>query len=129
MRLVIDTNIIVSALLSPEGTAFQILSDVLDGKYEVLISKEIYEEYDEVLRRPKFNFDKDIIDYLLSWFRRNAIWIEVTKSDIAMPDEKDRIFFDVAKCCKARLLTGNNKHYPVDELVTALWEIEPPNRV
>ena len=129
MRLVIDTNIIVSALLSPEGTAFQILLDVLDGKYEVLISKEIYEEYDEVLRRPKFNFDKDIIDYLLSWFRRNAIWIEVTKSDIAMPDEKDRIFFDVAKCCKARLLTGNNKHYPVDELVTALWEIEPPNRV
>lgn len=129
MRLVIDTNIIVSALLSPEGTAFQILSDVLDGKYEVLISKEIYEEYDEVLRRPKFNFDKDIIDYLLSWFRRNAIWIEVTKSDIAMPDEKDRIFFDVAKCCKARLLTGNNKHYPVDELVTALWEIESPNRV
>ena len=128
MRLVIDTNIIVSALLSPEGTAFQILSDVLDGKYEVIISTEIYEEYDEVLRRPKFNFDKDIVDYLLSWFRRNAIWIEVTKSDIEMPDEKDRIFFDVAKCCKARLLTGNNKHYPVDELVTALWEIEPPNK-
>ena len=128
MRLVIDTNIIVSALLSPEGTAFQILSDVLDGKYEVIISTEIYEEYDEVLRRPKFNFDKDIVDYLLSWFRRNAIWIEVTKSDIEMPDEKDRSFFDVAKCCKARLLTGNNKHYPVDELVTALWEIEPPNK-
>lgn len=126
MRLVIDTNIIVSALLSPDGSAFQILSDALDGKYEVLISTEIYEEYDEVLHRSKFNFDEDIIDYLLSWFRRNAIWIEVTRSDIVMPDEKDRIFFDVAKCCKARLLTGNNKHYPVDELVTSLWELESP---
>lgn len=38
-------------------------------------------------------------------------------------DEKDREFFDVAKCCRARLLTGNIKHYPVDELVTALEEL------
>lgn len=128
MRLVIDTNIIVSALLSPDGAAFRILSDALDGKYEVLISAEIYEEYKDVLHREKFNFDEDIIAYLLEWFRNNAIWIEVTKSDIPVPDEKDRIFFDVAKCCKARLLTGNIKHYPVDELVTALWELEPSNR-
>lgn len=40
-----------------------------------------------------------------------------------MPDEKDRVFFDVAKCCRARLLTGNMKHYPVDELVTAPEEL------
>lgn len=38
--------------------------------------------------------------------------------------QKDRIFYDIAKCCKARLVTGNNKHYPVDELVTSLWELE-----
>ena len=40
-----------------------------------------------------------------------------------MKDEKDRVFYDLAKSCRARLVTGNIKHYPVDELVTALWEL------
>lgn len=124
MKLVIDTNIIVSALLSANGTAFQVLSDVLDGKYTVFISNEIFEEYSDVLHREKFHFDSEIIEFILNWFLENAIWIEVVKSDIIMPDEKDRIFFDVAKCCKARLLTGNARHYPVDELVTLLWELK-----
>lgn len=123
MRMVIDTNIIVSALLSPNGAACQVLSDVLDGKYEVFVSEEIFQEYADVLHREKFGFDEDIIDYLLDWFRNNAVWVEVTKSDIRMPDEKDRVFFDIAKCCRARLLTGNIKHYPVHELVTALEEL------
>lgn len=60
----------------------------------------------------------------MEWFRSNAVWVEVTKSSVSVPDEKDRIFYDIAKCCKARLVTGNNKHYPVDELVTSLWELE-----
>lgn len=124
MRLVIDTNIIVSALLSPDGTAFRILSDVLDGKYVVLISEEIFEEYDDVLHRKKFGFDEEIIKFLLGWFKANAVWIETKRSDIPMRDEKDRVFFDVAKCCRARLLTGNSRHYPVDELVTELWELK-----
>lgn len=125
MRMVIDTNIIVSALLSPDGAACQVLSDALDGKHEVFVSVEIFQEYADVLHREKFGFDEDIIVYLLDWFRDNAIWVEVTKSDIQMPDEKDRVFFDVARCCRARLLTGNIKHYPVDELVTSLEEIAP----
>lgn len=122
MRLVVDTNIIVSALLSSESKAFQLLSDVLDGKYIVLISEEIFKEYEDVLSRDKFGFDSDIINFLLSWFRENAVWVEVSESDTPMKDEKDRVFYDLAKSCKARLVTGNIKHYPVDELVTALWE-------
>lgn len=124
MNLIIDTNIIVSALLSQDGKAFQLLSDVLDGKYTAFISEEVYEEYNDVLHREKFGFDEEIISYILGWFRSNAVWVEVTKSSGFVPDEKDRIFYDIAKCCKARLVTGNSKHYPVDELVTSLWEIK-----
>ena len=124
MRLVIDTNILVSALLSPDGTAFQLLSDVLDNKHEVIINEEIFREYDDVLHRERFGFDEEVISFILDWFRNNAIWIEVTESQILMPDEKDRVFYDVAKCTKSRLVTGNSRHYPVDELVTSLWEIE-----
>ena len=123
MQLVIDTNIIVSALLSADSNAFKVLSDALDGKYTVLISEEIFQEYQDVLHRDKFGFDEKIINFLLAWFRENAIWIEVSRSNIPMKDEKDRVFYDLAKSCKARLVTGNIKHYPVDELVTALWEL------
>lgn len=122
MTLVLDTNILVSAFLSPDSAAFRLLADVLDGKYTVLISKEIYAEYNDVLHREKFGFDEEDVQFLLLWFRENAVWIEVTKSDVLMPDEKDRIFYDIAKYCKAKLVTGNRKHYPVDELVTSLWE-------
>ena len=123
MQLVIDTNIIVSALLSADSNAFKVLSDALDGKYTVLISEEIFQEYQDVLHREKFGFDEEIISFLLEWFKENAIWIEVSKSNIPMKDEKDRVFYDLANSCKARLVTGNIKHYPVDELVTALWEL------
>lgn len=92
MNLIIDTNIIVSALLSQDGKAFQLLSDVLDGKYTAFISEEVYEEYNDVLHREKFGFDEEIISYILGWFRSNAVWVEVTKSSGFVPDEKDRIF-------------------------------------
>lgn len=123
MRLVIDTNIIVSALLSSESRAFQLLSDILDGKYTILISEEIYQEYQDVLHRDKFCFDNEIICFLLNWFKENAVWIQILETNTPMLDEKDRVFYDLAKSCKAKLVTGNIKHYPVDELVTALWEL------
>lgn len=123
MRLVIDTNIIVSALLSSESRAFQLLSDILDGKYTILISDEIYQEYQDVLYRDKFCFDNEIICFLLNWFKENAVWIQVLETNTPMLDEDDRAFYDLAKSCKAKLVTGNIKHYPVDELVTALWEL------
>lgn len=83
----------------------------------------IFQEYGEVLAWEKFGFDHDIVDFLLNWFMENAVWIQVLESNIPMRDEKDRVFYDLAKSCKARLVTGNIKYYPVDELVTALWEL------
>lgn len=63
-----------------------------------------------------------IIEWFLNWFEENAIWVESKSSTESVPDEKDRVFYDLAKACRARLITGNVKHYPIDELVTALWE-------
>lgn len=122
--IVVDTNIIVSALLSPEGTAFEFMTRVLDGEYTVLVSEEIFREYEDVLRRDRFGLGEDIINYILNWFIDHALWVEPQQSCAPMPDEKDRIFYDVAKSCRARLITGNFKHYPVDECVTALWELK-----
>lgn len=122
--IVVDTNIIVSALLSPEGTAFEFMTRVLDGEYTVLVSEEIFREYEEVLRRDKFGLSEEIVSYILNWFINNTLWVEPRQSCVSMLDEKDRIFYDLAKSCKARLITGNFKHYPTDECVTALWELK-----
>lgn len=126
MLIVLDTNIIVSALKTPDGKAYMLLEQVLKEKYKVCISSDIMAEYKDVLNRDKLALDKYLVDYLLSWLVINGLWIEPLPSNndtIPMKDESDRKFFDLAKCLQAKLVTGNFKHYPVHELVTSLDEL------
>lgn len=126
MLIVLDTNIIVSALMTPDGKAFALLEQVLQGKYIICLSPEIFAEYQDVLHREKLHLNRYFVDYLLSVFYIQGIWIEPLPSNphrIFMRDESDRKFFDVAKCLHAKLVTGNFKHYPVDELITSLDEL------
>ena len=68
MLVVIDTNILVSALWSRNGTPAKILSLVLNGKIVPCVDFRILREYRAVLERPKFGFSKPEIDTLLGWF-------------------------------------------------------------
>ena len=125
MLIVLDTNIIVSAIKTPNGKAYSLLERVLLGKYKICISSDVMSEYKDVLYREKLNLDKYLVDYLLSWIVVYGIWIEPlpTKQEkVVMHDESDRKFFDLAKCLHAKLVTGNLKHYPVHELITSLDE-------
>lgn len=125
-RVVIDTNIIVSALLSPTGKASIFMADVFDEKYEVIITESIFREYEDVLKRPKFQIDDDIISFVLNWFLENSIFVEVDESDYPkdeMPDAKDAPFYVAARCTGSMLVTNNIKHYPVTEWRTMIWEL------
>lgn len=125
-RVVIDTNVIVSALLSPNGNAAKFIGDVLDEKYEVIITDSIYSEYDEVLHRRRFNIDEDIISFILSWISEHALYVEVDENDYPkedMPDADDAPFYVAARCTGALLVTKNIKHYPVTEWRTMIWEL------
>lgn len=106
MLVVIDTNIIVSALLSPAGSAFQFFSEVLDGKHNVLISEDIYKEYKDVLHREKFGFDEEIVSFILNWFVKNAIWIEPSQSTEPVPDEGDKHFLTWQRRARQNWLQG-----------------------
>ena len=68
MLIVLDTNIIVSALKTPNGKAYSLLEHVLMGKYKICISSDIMAEYRDVLNRDRLNLDKRMVEYLLSWF-------------------------------------------------------------
>lgn len=77
LTVVIDTNIIVSALLNPNGVSYVFLDRVFAGEYHVVVTPQIIEEYNDVLRRKKFCFSEEIIETVLDWFQNNAIFIEV----------------------------------------------------
>ncbi len=128
MQIVIDTNIIVNALKSQDDSAksVQLMRDVFRGKYEIGLSADIVREYREVLHRPHLNINYDDAERIIYLIEKHSIFIEPkasTQQHVEMRDEKDRVFFDVAKCLNAKLITRNYKDYPVHELITLIDEL------
>ena len=126
MQVVIDTNIIVSALLNTKGACYVFLDRVFAGTYDVVVSEDIISVYDDVLRRSQFGFDKEDVDFIIKWFRDNALMVEVNENSYRpdeVIDEKDIPFYVTAKATKSRLVTGNIKHYPIEEMRTMIWEL------
>ena len=114
---VIDTNVIVSALITKNANSpvVEIMKKAFAGEFKLLINESIFAEYREVLGRPKFGLDQDRIDDALSYLSKIAISIEVPSSGVILPDLKDAVFYDVAlfhQDKKASLVTGNIKHFP-----------------
>ena len=128
MHIVIDTNILVSALKSGNdySRAVLLLEDVFAGIYTVCYSDAILEEYRDVLSRPHLGLDPEDVEETISMIIEFGEHIEpkpTTSDEVQMKDEDDRIFFDVAKCLNAKLITRNHKDYPVHELVTLIEEL------
>ncbi len=121
MRIVLDTNVLVSALWSPDGKPARILGDVFSRRFIACYDYRIIEEYYAVLRRPKFGFEKWQIDGVMDAICKDGFSIlPEPLTDVPFADESDRKFFEAAKFCRAPLITGNIKHYPDDRLVTAV---------
>ena len=116
-NVVIDTNVLVSALWSADGNPAKIVRLIPDKKAIPHFSREILLEYQTVLSRPAFRFSHEQVDTLLKKLLKYGNICQVTKSGIALPDESDRVFYDVAKSCEAILITGNKKHYPNEAFI------------
>lgn len=123
MFVVLDTNVIVSALLSPNGKPAYVFKQFLDGDYTLCCDERILREYEAVLNRPKFRFPPELVNRLLSYIRLRCLKISPSPLDIPFIDEADKKFFEVAKHCNAMLITGNRKHFPDDPLVKSVHEI------
>lgn len=113
---VVDTNVIVSALLSKDfnSSTIQVFKAVVDMRITPLYNDEIFQEYKDVLSRDKFPFSKEDIANVLSVFKTNGINLNRTKvEDETFPDPKDIVFYEVAMSKEdAFLVTGNIKHFP-----------------
>lgn len=125
---VIDTNVIVSALLSRnnrESNTAKIFDAVLDGKITPLYNYEILDEYVEVLGRSKFPFRKEDVNLVETLMRTVGIKLERTTTfEGVFPDPKDVVFYEVTLSKDdAYLVTGNIKHFPKKPFVVTPAEM------
>ena len=124
---VIDTNVVVSALLSIDSNSNPaiVLRAVLQGRIIPVFNKEILDEYTEVLLRDKFHFNKSYIDIIISHIKRIGIKAERVKIlDEIFPDSKDIVFYEIAMSKDdTYLVTGNTKHFPKKPFVVTPAEM------
>lgn len=113
MKIVLDTNVLVSGLLTPFGPSGKIVRMVSAGELILYIDARILSEYQEVLHRPKFKFNKDHISTLLDFIKLYGQFVSSLLLKNRLPDPDDEPFLEVAIAGKVRsLITGNIVHYP-----------------
>ena len=112
-RVVLDTNVLVSAMISPFGNEAQVLDAVQRGKITPSLSRSILEEYADVLARPKFRFAGKEVDGLMGLLTSTGLRFEPAPAAGASPDPGDEEFIACALESGAEfIVTGNKRHFP-----------------
>lgn len=115
MRLVVDTNVLVSGLLSPFGPPGIIVNLIGRGRVLACYDTRMCSEYVEVLRRPAFPFDEADVAALLSPLAAYGELIAPEPLQTRLPDPDDEPFIEVALAASVDyLVTGNVRHFPPD---------------
>ena len=114
MRVVIDTNVLVSALLKTPSVPASVVEAAVLGRIRPLIDGRILAEYREVLERPRFGFDPSTVEKFLSDFEAVGEIVEVTQRFTSpVPDSDDLPFIEVALSAMAdAIVTGNTRDFP-----------------
>ena len=96
IKVVVDTNVMVSALLVAESNPARILNMVLNGRLLLCYDSRIMLEYKTVLFRPKFPFQKRDVQILLDTLMRIGASVLAEPSEVQFSDVTDKKFFEVA---------------------------------
>ena len=111
--IVLDTNVLVSGLLSPYGPPGRILDTILAGSLTLVFDDRILGEYEDVLTRQEFGFDAGHVRALLRFFEAEGRRVAARPLDISLPDCDDVMFIEVAVAGRAdAIVTGNKAHFP-----------------
>ena len=113
MKIVLDTNVLVSGVLKPHSIPGSILNAILDERITVLVDDRILFEYRDVLQRPKFGFPTNYIESVLEFFEHRGDFVAAPPVPEQMTDPGDVPFYEVAIAGVAGfLVTGNERHFP-----------------
>jgi uncharacterized protein len=113
MRVVIDTNILISACLKPDGNEARVLALIADGFPQAAVCDAIAEEYREVIARKKFAAQREALSAAMHRTLSAAIPVEPVEPCDACSDPDDNILLACAHAAGAAcVVTGNRKHFP-----------------
>jgi len=113
IRVVIDTNILVSALLQPLGLPAAVLMLALSGEVQLCVSDAVFAEYNEVIRRPHLKRPPAVIEGTLQSIRKLGHWVKPSVRVEECTDLDDNAFLECAQAAEADyLVTGNQRHFP-----------------
>jgi putative PIN family toxin of toxin-antitoxin system len=113
LRLVIDTNVVVSAALKPDGLQRTTLLLAITKPARFYVSRPILEEYADVLSRPELAIRKGARQQLLQLIRNNSHIVTPSRRLEVASDPDDNAFLECADAARADyLITGNQKHFP-----------------
>ena len=123
-RVVLDTNVVVSALLNSFGAPGRVLDLVLAGELTAAYDDRVLAEWREVLRRKEFGFATRDVEALLGFVEAEGLGVNPKPLGAELPDPDDVPFLEVAYAAEATLITGNTKHYP-EEARQGVAVLEP----
>ena len=126
LKVVFDTNVIVSALLTEEGLPALLLDLATDKKIQLFYSPDLMTEYEEVLRRDKFGLPEEKIRKALDEIKQTSIEVIPTQIlTILTRDPKDNRILEASQEAKADyLITGNKRHFPFTKFQKT-WIVTP----
>jgi uncharacterized protein len=113
VKIVLDTNVLVSGLLSPHGPPGQIVQWVAEGICKLCVDARILAEYRDVLLRPEFGFDPERVQELLVQIEADGDLVACLPWRTPLADPDDEKFLEATGSGAAEcLVTGNLRHYP-----------------
>ena len=109
MCVVIDTNIMVSAYLG--GMLKKLIVAWKSGKFTLVVSDAVADEYREVLKRPKFKIEHtELDDFFALLLDRAEFVIPIETIDVIAEDPSDNKFIEAAIAGKAKLIISGDSH-------------------
>ncbi len=125
---VVDTNVLVSALISKsiDSNPMKVFRAIVTEQIVPLYNDEILlQEYQSVLSREKFHLDKTLIETVLKAIVTDGLCLDRTPAvDVEFPDPKDVVFYEIVLSKEdSYLITGNIKHFPIRPFVVTPAEI------
>lgn len=124
MRIVLDTNVLISGMINPFGPPGRIVDLLRAGVINLAVDDRILLEYKEVLHRPDIRkyFSTADRESILVYLSKNSEFVIPTRQVINLPDPSDAPFIEVALEAELMLVTGNTKHFPKKERQEVLVE-------
>ncbi|HBP38972.1 MAG TPA: putative toxin-antitoxin system toxin component, PIN family [Clostridiales bacterium] len=119
MEIILDTNVLVSALLSPFGAPARVLDLILSQQIILRYDSRIWLEYEMVLARPKFRFDPAMIRQILDYLAIISVPVLASPCSRQLSDQNDLAFYEVYLTSESWLVTGNVKHFPEEPKIVS----------